>query len=102
MPRLSPVRALRFAAREAASRRIIDDIWAVRERGRRIRADDPLHVLRLYAAPDPWGAVREWEAAHHLIADAPAYYLLELRPDNPHFRRAPVRYLLGAMDSDAP
>ncbi|HZA15199.1 MAG TPA: DUF1015 domain-containing protein [Myxococcaceae bacterium] len=102
MPRLSPFRALRFASLDAVARRAIDDISAVRDRGRPVRAEDPLHVLRLYAAPDPWVALREWEAAGHLVAENPALYVVEVRPTDSVRHRPAVRYLLGAMGADVP
>jgi hypothetical protein len=87
---------------EALPRRAIDDIAAVRDQGRRLSAEDPLHVLRLYAAADPWAALWSWEAAGHLVSEEPALYLVEARPADPFERRAPVRFLLGAMESDVP
>ena len=102
MARVVPFRALRFASLEALPRRAIDDIAAVRDQGRRLSAEDPLHVLRLYAAADPWAALWSWEAAGHLVSEDPALYLVEARPADPFERRAPVRFLLGAMESDVP
>jgi hypothetical protein len=102
MAQVAPFRALRFASLDAVPRRAIDDIWAVREHGRRLKAEDPLHVLRLYAAPDPWAALRQWEAAGHVVSEDPALYLLEVRPADPFHPRPPVRFLLGTMGTDVP
>jgi hypothetical protein len=102
MARVVPFRALRFASLDAVSRRAIDDIAAVRDQGRRPSAEDPLHVLRLYAAPDPWAALQRWVEAGHVVAEDPALYLIEARPSEPFLRRLPVRFLLGAMESDVP
>src|SRR5215207_7640089 len=89
MARVVPFRALRFASLEAVPRRAIDDIAAVRDQGRRPAVEDPLHVLRLYAAPDPSAALLRWEAAGHLVSADPALYLVEARPANPINLRPP-------------
>lgn len=102
MARVLPFRALRFASLDAISRRAIDDISAVRDQGRRPHVDDPLHVLRLYASPDPWASLTRWEAAGHLVSEEPALYVIESRLRHPLPSRPPVRFLLGAMDAEVP
>jgi hypothetical protein len=102
MARVVPFRALRFAALEAVPRRAIDDIAAVREQGRRPSVEDPLHVLHLYAAPDPWAALLRWKEAGHLVSEDPALYLVETRSLDPFHPRPPVHFLVGAMDADVP
>src|SRR6266496_748811 len=76
MARLRPFRALRYAAHVEGLARLLD-------------------------APIPAGLIERWWREGVLVQDArAAFHVLEAQPaaGGPESRRAPVRYLLGALE----
>jgi hypothetical protein len=101
MARVQPFRALRFASLEQAGQRLLPNAGRVPDKERKALAlSDPLHVARLYEAPDPWAALRRWKQEGTVVEEEPALYLAELEPSSGPTRRPPVRFLLGAMNAD--
>lgn len=101
MAHVQPFRALRFASLEDVSRRVVPDIESLSEADRRSLAQqEPLHVAKLYASPDPWAALRRWEDAGLVVSEAPALYLVETQSADIFSRLPPVRFLLGAMQAE--
>lgn len=101
MAHVQPFRALRFASLHDVSRHLVPDARAVKEPERRaLTREDPLHVLKLYDAPDPWAALKRWEDEGVVVSESPALYLVETQPAEVYAQTPPVRFLLGAMRAE--
>ncbi len=101
MARVLPFRALRYASLEDARTRLHPDLPHLSDtERRRLSQTDPLHVVRLYDAPDPWAQLRRWEKDGHLVAEPPAMYLVETQAADKLLRQPPVRFLLAAMRAE--
>ncbi len=101
MAKVLPFRALRYASLDDATRRLLPDMPSTSDAERkRLALSDPLHVARLYEAPDPWAQLLRWESQGHLVAEDPAMYLVETQAADRLLRQPPVRFLLCAMSAD--
>ncbi len=102
MARVQPFRAARYASLEHAGARLLPDAGRVttEEERQALASSDPLHVARLYEAPDPWAALRRWKQEGTVASEDPALYVVEMQPASRLERRPPVRFLLGAMNTE--
>jgi Protein of unknown function (DUF1015) len=102
MARVQPFRAARYASLEHAGRRLLPDAGraTTQEERQSLASSDPLHVARLYEAPDPWAALRRWKQEGTVASEDPALYIVEMQPASRLTRRPPVRFLLGAISTD--